>query len=160
MDVFAHFFWAYSFLHRTKRPWLGALVGVLPDLVIFVPFMIIRIIAGNLQFGKPNINTIPNYIFIGYNFTHSLLIAAIVFGIIYLIKKKVYLFMLGWPIHILLDIPTHTRAFFPTKFLYPLSEFTVNGVNWGTPWFMILNYSLLIITLIMIFLVSKKKLTS
>jgi uncharacterized SAM-binding protein YcdF (DUF218 family) len=52
-----------------------------------------------------------------------------------------------------MDIPTHTSDFFPTHFLYPLSNVHVNGMSWGSPWFMLLNYSgLLIIYGFLIFL--------
>jgi hypothetical protein len=44
-----------------------------------------------------------------------------------------------------MDIPTHTSDFFPTHFLYPLSNVHVNGMSWGSPWFMLLNYSVLLI---------------
>jgi len=41
--------------------------------------------------------------------------------------------MLGWPFHILLDFPFHTRAYFPSKIFWPLSDFTVDGISWGQP---------------------------
>jgi hypothetical protein len=40
----------------------------------------------------------------------------------------------------LLDIPSHSRAFFPTPFLWPLSKVTFDGVDWTTPRVMVANY--------------------
>lgn len=39
--------------------------------------------------------------------------------------------MLAWLAHILLDIPFHTKAYFPTKLLWPLSDFSFDGISWG-----------------------------
>jgi hypothetical protein len=45
--------------------------------------------------------------------------------------------MLGWPFHILLDFPFHTKAYFPTKLFWPLSNITFDGISWTHPavWF-------------------------
>jgi heme/copper-type cytochrome/quinol oxidase subunit 2 len=48
--------------------------------------------------------------------------------------------MAGWFIHIALDIPTHTTAFYPTLLLWPFSDWHVNGFSWGNIPFIIANY--------------------
>lgn len=53
--------------------------------------------------------------------------------------------MSAWAIHILIDIPTHSDKFFPTQFLWPLSNYKFYGIIWATPWFMIINYGALVI---------------
>jgi hypothetical protein len=58
--------------------------------------------------------------------------------------------MFGWLLHILIDIPSHTLLLYPTPFLWPLSDIKVDGVSWGRPWFMALNYSALLIVFIML----------
>jgi len=45
-------------------------------------------------------------------------------------------------------ILTHSYRFYPTPFLWPISAWRFHGLSWRTPWFMVLNYS----TLLMIYL--------
>ncbi len=37
---------------------------------------------------------------------------------------------LAWGLHILIDIPTHSRRQWAPQFLWPFSAFTVDGVSW------------------------------
>lgn len=55
--------------------------------------------------------------------------------------------MLAWGVHILVDIPTHSYRFYPTPFLWPLSGWKFNGFSWGTPWFIVVNYGALLLTI-------------
>ena len=65
--------------------------------------------------------------------------------------------MWGWFIHILMDIPTHTGQLYPTLFLWPLSDWYVDGNSWGTGRFVVGNYlSLLIVFLLLRFFGRKK----
>ncbi|MFH1585907.1 MAG: hypothetical protein ABIB79_04010 [archaeon] len=142
MDILSHALWGWVFLNG-ETWYLVFLFGILPDIISFGPSVVHMFFSGNLKPGKPDIATIPNYVFVIYNIIHSFAFVALVFLVIFLITKKVYLFMLAWPIHILMDIPTHSKDFFPTKFLYPFSHYSFNGINWGQLWFMTLNYTLL-----------------
>jgi hypothetical protein len=63
----------------------------------------------------------------------------------------------GWILHILIDIPTHTRGLYPTPFLWPLSDFTVDGISWGRPWFLAINYSSLLMVFLLLRMKSMKK---
>lgn len=62
----------------------------------------------------------------------------------------------GWLLHILMDIPSHSYDFYPTPFLWPISDFKINGFHWGTPWFMITNYSLIIISYLILYFLKKR----
>lgn len=152
MDIFAHFFWAYAVFRKSKKPLIAAFFGILPDLLSFGLLFIANIFSGkSFPRGPPNPATVPLFITNSYNFTHSLIIFLIALLIIYLITKKFYVFLLGWPLHILIDIPTHTSKIFPTPFLYPISTYTFSGISWGDPRFIIVNYSVLLITYLFIF---------
>ncbi len=63
--------------------------------------------------------------------------------------------LIGWMLHILIDIPTHTRGLYPTPFLWPLSNVTVDGISWGKPWFMAMNYSSLLLVFLLLRIKSK-----
>jgi|SRR3989344_1955576 len=145
MDTLAHGLWTYAAFHKKKYAWLGAFFGVLPDLLSFGMLFVFNIFTGNFHRGKPALESLPDWLFSAYNMTHSLIVFAAVFLLIFFITKKWFWPMLGWPIHILIDIPTHSTRFFPTPFLWPLADYRFDGISWGTPWFMLLNYSSIII---------------
>lgn len=140
--------------------WLSAFFGIAPDIFsfgIWFAFMIFNAVLGNgfsREFheswnGSTSAVVLLREIVSGmYNLTHSMIVFLIVFGLVYLWKKRFVLEMLGWPLHIMIDIPTHTQEFYPTPFLFPLSNWTFDGISWGQSWFMITNYSLLAITYI------------
>ena len=156
MDVFAHGLWTYALYHKKKYKWIAAFFGIMPDLIAFAQFFIFELFTRTLNFGKPSLQKIPNYVFIGYNFTHSLIIFFIVLIIIYFITRKIPWIIGGWLIHILIDIPTHTKEFFPTPFLWPISNYKLSVINWSNKYFMIINYSLLIMVYVYIIFFSKK----
>ena len=146
MDVLAHYLWAYAvaaFARIRQRKAMG-LIGVLPDFFSFGILMVAALLIGSFQPGKPELASIPGYVLHLYDWTHSFLVFSAVFAAIFFITKKWYLPLLGWGVHVLLDIPTHTSAFFPTPFLWPLSDYSFSGISWGEPWFMLLNYSALV----------------
>jgi len=132
---------------------------VFPDLFAFtIPFIWL---FGNLIFGGMSFadlprpgeiepapqDTLPIFRLTStlYNISHSAIIFLIVFGVVFLILRRPLWELGGWFIHILLDIPTHSYQFYPTPFLWPLSGWKFDGFSWGTPWFLILNYSAIII---------------
>ena len=78
-----------------------------------------------------------------YNFSHSLVVFLAVFAIVFLKKRGAPWVMAGWLTHILIDIPTHSYKFFPTPFLWPLSQWKFDGWAWSTPEFVIFNYLLI-----------------
>ena len=137
MDTFSHTFWGLGlFVHR-GFPWLAAFFGAFPDLVSFGILFIKRIVTGEFHFGAPPLDTIPQWVFISYNYSHSFIIAFLFLGIVSIFRKNWAFAMLGWPFHILLDFPFHTKAYFPTKLFWPLSNISFDGIPWTHPavWF-------------------------
>jgi len=151
MDVFAHFLWTSGLFWKSKKHWLIGLFGVLPDLLSFGVYLVIRLFTGGPAFGRPNLATIPPYVHTLYNLTHSLVMWLLYAAIVYLLFRKYFILMLGWLLHIFLDVFTHTDAFFPTPVLWPLSNWHYEyGVSWGTPVFMLVNYSALTVLWVLI----------
>jgi hypothetical protein len=93
---------------------------------------------------------LPDYANRIYAYTHSLILAALLFLFLFVAYKPISLYILPWIIHILVDIPSHDKKNLPTPFLYPISEFKVNTHPLIMKWFPIANYSLIIIVLITI----------
>lgn len=141
MDIFAHFFWTFIVFYGRLR--YSMVFGILPDIFSWGIYMTYRIIT-NTPFGRPELGAIPDWVFTLYGLTHSVLVFLVVFGIVYLIVKSFPIYLLPWLLHVLIDIPTHSRSFLPTPFLWPISEWRFPGTSWGNPWFMLVNYSLII----------------
>jgi len=180
MDILAHSLWntvgakkLNESLERKRRPKISILASagwsIFPDLFAFgVPFVWslytiffegksfdsishhgLTLSAGDLTFD------LASYL---YQFSHSFIIFALIFGAIWLLIKHPPLAMLGWGMHIFLDIFSHSIQFFPTPFLFPISNYVFPyGIRWATPWFMIVNYSLLLLVYVF-YLLRKKKL--
>ena len=145
MDIIAHFLWTFAIFFKNKKRLVAGFFGVMPDIVSFGPHLVLSLIVSGFVFGKPDAASIPGSVHFLYSLTHSLIIFIFVMLLSYVIAKKVYWVMFGWGLHILIDIPSHSKDFFPTPFLWPISYYTVSGVSWGNRWFMIINYGLLAI---------------
>lgn len=181
MDVFAHTLWTNAVFHfkyhnNRKMRYLAAFFGVAPDLVGFTPVFIYLVLSGKIFFGErfaymADSNWTYRFAEQAYNYTHSLVVFSFCFllvlliGNLYLRVKRGPLFrgwffwpMLGWALHILIDIPTHPH-FYSTPLLFPISSFENHrGIPWSDPMFMVVNYSLLAIVYIGLFYFQKKKL--
>jgi len=160
MDIISHGLWgSAAFGRKTKRSFLIAFFfGVLPDLFSFGIFFVQRLFTDGLNFnhsGPPDIATIPQYVDTLYNFTHSIFAFSVVFIIVWLFLERPLYEMFAWLVHILLDIFTHSYAFFPTPFLWPISNFKVDGISWAQPIIFVPNIVLLVVVYIL-FLRRKK----
>ena len=149
MDTFAHAFWSYIIFHQSEYVWLAVLFGVLPDLLSWTIYSIYPK-KKEFNWKKPNFDLIPNWVFTLYGITHSLCVITFVFSIVFIIFQQIPIFLFAWPLHVLIDIPTHKKDFLPTPFLWPFSKYAFPGISWGTKKFTIANYSLIILFLIYI----------
>ena len=171
MDILAHMLWANygaragnKKLEKKKKPLihLGWVTfwGVFPDLFAFtIPFCIGIF---NLVFNGQSLSAMRGHHSLAgafdiasflYQFSHSLVIWSLVFIFFWIISKRPRLVLLGWLLHILIDIPSHAAEFYPTPFLFPISDYRfLHGVSWGNKWYMIINYSLLLIVTLYFFL--------
>lgn len=176
MDIFAHGLWtgiSYKTIKRKSnyplRVWLATFWGVFPDFFAFsLPFIYM---FGSILFGgmslsdfrphtqmEPTAHQFPMYDLANtlYNYSHSLIIFALVFILVAVLRQKPVWEMGGWLLHILIDIPTHSYKFFPTPFFWPISDLRFDGFSWGTPMFMTVNYSLIVICFLVIYLTKRK----
>ena len=137
MDTLSHALWGRGlFGYRGFKLW-ALFWGAAPDLFSFGILFIIRIVTLEFSPGKPALETIPWWVFINYDISHSFISAAIVIGMVWRVNKPFAFAMLGWPFHICLDFPFHSKEFFSTKLLWPLTNFSFDGIPWSRPeiWF-------------------------
>lgn len=151
MDVISHGLWgSVLFGRNNKKNFLTAfLFGIGPDVFAFAPLFIGALFGflGVPQFtsGPPDAALVPSFVYRLYTISHSLIIFALVFLVVWFIRRKPLWLMLPWPLHIFFDIPLHDIHFFPTPFLWPISGVRIDGVSWAHPWIVIPNISILII---------------
>lgn len=139
MDTLSHTLWGGGLFGYRGRPKTALLFGALPDLAAFGPWLAYRLVTGRFEPGKPDPAVIPELVFRTYDVSHSLLVAVAAVALALRLRAALGFAMLAWPCHVLMDIPTHGRGFFPTPFLWPVSGFTVDGLSWATPWIWLPN---------------------
>jgi hypothetical protein len=143
MDYLAHALWTRAIYARSPHPWWGAFWGVFPDTICWVPFLIVRLFSTNSL--RPDVGgALPEWVSFMYGLSHSVVVFAVVVGALYIIRRRVPIYIWGWLIHIAIDVPTHAADRWPTPFLWPVADFHFPGVSWGSSWFMIANYIALI----------------
>ena len=165
MDILAHTLWTTAVARKgnieggkKKKSFKVNLIwtaffGIFPDLFAFtLPFVFsfYKVITGQQVFGsfstRHQVADGFNLSHTLYQYSHSLVLWILVFLIVWFIFKRPRLELLGWALHILIDIPSHSILFFPTPFLFPISTYVFPyGVAWSNLYFMILNYTVLAI---------------
>ncbi|MBI5722072.1 MAG: metal-dependent hydrolase [Burkholderiales bacterium] len=74
---------------------------------------------------------------------HSAPIAALVTLAVWAARRTLWIALLGWWSHIVIDVFTHSADYYAVPVLYPFTERGFDGIAWITPWFMALNYAAL-----------------
>lgn len=145
MDTFSHALYGKGLFGYRKYRWTSFLFGALPDLSSFGVYFLIQLFSNfhKLQYGKPSIEEIPIWVIELYNISHSLITAFVFITIVYFVKKDLTWPMLAWPVHIIVDLFTHSIEFFPTPILWPLSNYRFDGIPWSNIYVFITNIILI-----------------
>lgn len=149
MDILSHgLYGGVAFGRESRKNYLIAfLFGIGPDLFSFGVFFVTRLLnVGQVAMKKPDISSIPQYVHTLYDFTHSFVPYAIFVAILWFLGKRTFAYLtLGWPFHILVDMPVHSLEFFPTPYLWPISDHRIDGVPWSDPRIFIPNVIFIIV---------------
>jgi hypothetical protein len=157
MDIVAHGLWTAAAAIAVKKS-AGIDVrtgwtvwwGVFPDVLAFGPSVAVGLwlrLTGGLDPQSAHGGHLP-HVHLGlplYPAVHSLVVFLVVFGIATLLARRIVVALLGWLLHILIDIPTHSYSYYATRFLWPLSNWGVDGIAWWTPWFWVATYAALVL---------------
>lgn len=149
MDDIAHILWSIVIFYHGN--WvLAALFGILPDVFVFIPFYIAKFLKGRLRSfedckPKGDVQFYNKWVLPMYNITHSLVVSLTLIAVLSATfgYHDEYWAMI---IHILVDIPSHQRAWFGTKILWPFTHWQFNGGSWATRDFMLANYTCIALT--------------
>jgi len=175
MDVVSHALWGRVITRRRVNPYLAMTIGVMPDLVAFIPQSIANLVNG-VERSKVTKDSVTSDLPLAwdiYLWSHSLFVVGIAFLILWWYFSKnnettlgcirtnsarndAFFMIVPWLWHILIDIPGHTIQFFPTPFLHPFSDIMIDGVRWSTPWFF---FPQIILVLGLTYFVHKKEQT-
>lgn len=158
MDIVAHALWGHAVLRwrgvRSAR-W-GLLAGALPDLIFWVPMQLEAWIDRGPQAlylkHEPELwratgPALPETLVDGYAhyyvYSHSLLCLAAATSLLVLTRWRHWAWgAVPYALHIVMDIPTHER--FQTVPLYPLADWSMQGIAWDDPRLLIANWAILL----------------
>src|SRR5262245_42636820 len=144
--------WAALGVALARRRWaIGrreaiatVVLATAPDAVQFVPLLgaiftrdglaLITAYATALPGFEPTLP--PTVAFAGHHLhcaLHSAVVAAAVTLAVWLATRSIWIPLFGWWSHIVIDVFTHSRDFYPVPVLYPFSDWGFNGLAWNTP---------------------------
>jgi hypothetical protein len=153
MEIVAHGLWAAAGAIAAKRStavrisvWQTVWWTAFPDVLAFGPFVAAAVwlrLTGRFDasggFDRPPVHIgLPLY-----PAGHSLALFLLVFGLTTVLARRIVFELLGWLLHIFIDIPTHSFSYYATRFLWPLSDYRIDGIAWWTPWFWTATYAAL-----------------
>jgi hypothetical protein len=122
-------------------------IGMAPDLFSFGVLWVAATLGlsptPDFSHGTPPESTIPLYVHHLYNVTHSFVLFLAAFALLWLLAKRPVWELGAWGLHVLVDIPTHSLAFFPTPVLWPLSDWKFDGWQWNQSAILIPNFTVL-----------------
>ncbi len=111
--------------------WAAFFFGILPDLASLGIHFSMDWVAGNGMrwYG------IPDFVFVLYNFTHSLTGITVSLALLVWLKRSLLIPALAWPIHVFMDMLTHGTGVFLTPLFWPFSGWSFAGWSWWlNPW--------------------------
>ncbi|HEU4686491.1 MAG TPA: hypothetical protein VFS39_18435 [Nitrospira sp.] len=151
MDILSHGLWGAVTFGRKSRSsfWLAFAIGLAPDLfsfgILYVAAMLGLDQKPDFSHGMPPESSIPPYVHQLYHVTHSLIVFLLVFLLLWWYLGRPVRELGAWALHVLVDVPTHSHAFFPTPVFWPLLDWTFDGWQWMTPEILIPDIVLLVL---------------
>ena len=161
MDIIAHTLWAglgvtvlrrhRPVLPRTVAATLGLAAG--PDIAHLLPILawwafggggwdVVLTYAVAVPGQEPGL---PATVQLLSHHLHCIMHSAIVAGgvtlLIWAVRRSLWIPLLGWWSHIVIDVFTHSAEYYPVPVLYPFTQRGFDGIAWNTPWMLALNYA-------------------
>lgn len=131
MDLISHTLITRKFVGKEKSTLLA---GIIADTPFYCTYPIWLARKGQLKqsFDTNEWPPPPQWMVTLHHIFHSLPIVGIIACIVFLTTsrwpKKI---ALAWCIHILIDIPTHSRRQWGPQFLWPISSYSFDGISWA-----------------------------
>ncbi len=129
MDSLTHLLITRKLLGTDPRILIAGLAPDLPLYLTYPPWLIIR----GQFIGALNTNDWPEapaWMYTAHYVAHSFPVV-LTLTLIFRLRTGTWpRWCAAWALHILIDIPTHSRTHWGPQFLWPLSDVTVDGVSW------------------------------
>lgn len=176
MDLLAHALWTGAGVAALQRRWpvsgtaaaAGVAMSVVPDLAHSLP-VLAWVAAGDgtwaqglaYAWATPSTEPVlPQWVRLWSHHlhctTHSVLVAAAVTVICWPWRRVMWLPLVGWWLHIVIDVFSHSNEFYPVPLFYPITQRGFGMVAWNTPWFAAWNYGALVAVTIWLWLTRRK----
>jgi hypothetical protein len=106
--------------------------GLAPDLPFYLTYPAWLIYRGQMRaaFRNNDWPQAPQWVYTLHHLFHSLPMLVLVTISNFLITGRWSSTAIAWGLHILIDIPTHSRRHWAPQFLWPLSPMTVDRLSW------------------------------
>ena len=176
MDIVAHGLWAGLGVALARRRWAisrrdataTVVLAAAPDVVQLLPLVgsafsvsgiaLIAAYATALPGLEPSLS--PTVALAAHHLhcaLHSAPIAALVTLVCWLATRSIWIPLLGWWSHILIDVFTHSRDFYPVPVFYPFTKWGFDGWAWNTPVFLVANYAAICMGAVTFVLLEKRR---
>ena len=165
MDILSHTLWVVAGVEvaRRRRIIVGrrdivasAILAALPDVIHLVP-VFAWVLLGNgslaslyqyaiaLPGDEPSM---PAIVVLTAHHLHCIMHSGIVAGaitaLVWLMHQRLWIPLLAWWSHILIDVFTHSDDYYPSPIFYPITYWGFDGFAWNRPAFVAMNYTLLV----------------
>jgi hypothetical protein len=169
MDIVAHGLWAGIGVALAQRRWpisprtalTTVAMAALPDLAQLLPLLgraavsgevrVLRAYATALPGFEPALSpTVALWTHHLHCALHSAVVAALVTLLVWTATRSLWIPLLGWWSHIVIDIFTHSAEFYPVPVFYPFTQRGFDGLAWNTPWFLAANYAAIALMLVLL----------
>lgn len=160
MDILSHALWAgaaatamHQFGLATRRDIAGAAaLGAMPDLLGMIPVTLWAATqAGTVHLLHRWVTAHPGaepalapWARMAEHHLHcsghSLVVAGLATLLVWRFAARFMPWLLGWWLHIAIDVPTHSDEFYPVPIFYPFSDWGVDGIAWTNPGVLVVNY--------------------
>lgn len=166
LDIIAHTLWAGVGVAIARRHFkiaprtcvLTVLLAALPDVLQLLPIIGWSVLSdGSIAVLRAYVIAVPGeepgmpslVILWSHHLhciTHSAIVASAVTLLLWVVCRSLWIPLLGWWSHLIIDVFTHSADYYPSPVLYPITQAGFDGIAWNTPWFMALNYGALGLT--------------
>ncbi|MBI2587727.1 hypothetical protein HYW30_00275 [Candidatus Azambacteria bacterium] len=150
MDLLSHALWTNILWwkkRRERQAFWAVIWAVAPDIISFAPLAVVLaffLLSGEpIPAGPVAGRDVAGFRFVEflYRLTHSFVPIGVVTLAAWGYRKRFPVPLLGWFLHIGIDIFSHSSAFYATQFLWPFSRIAFDGVSWRAPGFLMTNYA-------------------
>jgi hypothetical protein len=126
--------------------------GLMPDLVALVPVSVWAIGSHSAAdavrayiFAQPGTEPVmaPWAHLLEHNIhcsAHSVLVLGLITLLSFWKFRWLLVPLIGWWLHVALDIPTHSREYYAVTVFYPISNWSFDGLAWTHPGVLVANY--------------------